>query len=174
MGFVVMVTSEENSYGLLAGKRWFDGNVQDGVKFNMMGNGFRNIEVIEYRNMESTCSYESYYECLARRLLNLDTKEISITTQLNSNKCSFCEKCTPFSLPMTAEKIPICQNDTCRSCSQNIIHQLERDQHAHCKRSCIVKEFTKIPSNRGFGHRIILYHYQTAEVHYGVYHSHPV
>ena len=62
-------TSEENSYGIAWGK-WFDGH--QGLRSLTNGKAVRIIGATEYRNLESTCTSESYFECLAKRLAQLD------------------------------------------------------------------------------------------------------
>ena len=58
----VRLTSEANAYGL-AGGRWFDGKVYK----TCIATGWllRIVEVTEYINLESTCSHDSYYQCLS-------------------------------------------------------------------------------------------------------------
>ena len=60
----VSFTSEENSYGL-AGGRWFDGSfkvvqLKSGVKVKI-------VNVNEDLNIDSLCSKDSFYRCLAKR-----------------------------------------------------------------------------------------------------------
>ena len=141
----VMVTSEANSFGLAGGK-WFDGLViKNKLKFSALYGAINNkneikiIEVIEYKNMEFDCSKESYYQCLARRFMNLEDDKHHLHYK-NGSKCSIKNSCAPFSLPrVDGRDIPIC--DLNISCSQEVLEKLESDQDMHCKRSCHAKEF---------------------------------
>ena len=65
----VIVSSEENAYGL-AGGRWFDGNVE--CSFLTSRDALKIVEVTEYINMESRCTQDSFYACLARRFAAFD------------------------------------------------------------------------------------------------------
>ena len=89
-------------------------------------------EVTEYHHIESTCSKESYYECLAKRFLQYE----------GESNCTALQKCSPFTLPqIDGGTIPVCQSDTQASCFGQVIERLRSDQEKHCKRSCRVKEF---------------------------------
>ena len=85
ISLAVWVTSEENSYGL-AEERWFDGiTINPSLLLFINPNktscyGRLNIhEVTEYKNIESICSEDSYYQCLAKRFVNEDLSKHSIT-----------------------------------------------------------------------------------------------
>ena len=132
----VMLTSEENSYGL-AGGTWFDGFVQcirasSEVVYEI-------LEVTEYINQPSACS-ESYYQCLAKRFIKYDFGKNSRMTQ-NGSKCSDFEACSPYSLPFDKKIFPICKDKNSRICYDNILRDLESEQEKYCKKSCHVKEF---------------------------------
>ena len=124
------VTSEENSYGA-AGKRWFDGKAKRlYLKHTYL---IKVTDVTEYHHIESTCSKESYYECLAKRFFQYE----------GESNCTASQKCSPFTLPQIDGGTipPVCQNDTQASCFGQVIERLRSDQEKHCKRSCRVKEF---------------------------------
>ena len=74
---LVMLTSEENSYGLVGGT-WFDGFVQ--CHRGSSGFIYEILEVTEYINQPSTCS-ESYYQCLAKGFIKYDFGKIMIDTK---------------------------------------------------------------------------------------------
>ena len=150
----VWVTSEKNSYGL-AEDRWFDGiTVNPSLFLYIEPNNARfysrlNIhEVTEYKNIESICSKDSYYECLAKRFANEDLSKHSltlgpITTQHN---CSFTNnKCFPYSMPYSDDVISVCQYhwipSTESKCFEQILHKLEENQETKCQKSCQVKEY---------------------------------
>ena len=62
----VMLTSEENAYGLAGGK-WFDGFVNCHSSNVSKGLLYKIIAVNEYRNLDFKCSKDSYYKCLGKR-----------------------------------------------------------------------------------------------------------
>ena len=124
-------TSESNAFGLAGGK-WYDGNVDeiDGGWIKS-GSSIHLYKITEYRKIESTCSDDSYYECLAKRFASLNTT------------CHFDGICAPFSLPLVEKKIALCQSDTVRACQQKIIRALEHTQDIYCKKTCNVKEYKR-------------------------------
>ena len=74
--------------------------------------------------------------------------------RMGHRSCRFRQVCLPYSLPqMVKEDIPICNNDIERDCSENVLAKLEVDQHEHCKKSCIIKEYqirTEITNDAGW------------------------
>ena len=139
----VFASSNENSYGLTGG-RWFDGKVEKPLKLSKTSDYDLQIaEVTDYVNIESKCSRESYYECLARRFLETDFHEYFATSKQNNElRCNLLKKCSPFTLPPIGNtNIPICKNDIDRACFDEVIQNLKSDQDKHCTRSCLVKEF---------------------------------
>ena len=133
----VIVSSEENAYGL-AGGRWFDGNVE--CSYLTSRDTLKIIEVTEYINMESRCTKDSFYACLARRFAAFDFSTAS-GRKVNGTECGFSNLCAPFSLPADHRQIPVCQNALDRICYGEVLDQIKRDQEVHCKKACHVKEF---------------------------------
>ena len=86
----ILATSEENSYGL-AGGRWYDGNV-DCSKLKS-GYVMKIEEVKEYINLNSTCSMDSYYECLAKRFHGVNFRAIKGE---KFKDCPFNQTCSPY------------------------------------------------------------------------------
>ena len=138
----VILTSEKNAYGVVVNK-WYDGmasqeKAKNGMKF------FIN-EVTEYRKMEGTCSNQSYFECLADRLVNMDQK-------LNKKALQHCQHrtlCSSLSLPpVGSHHIPICNNndgsgyfDSADSCFLDLLSELRASQDIHCQKACTVKGY---------------------------------
>ena len=110
---------------------------KDALSYNSV---MLDVEVTEYRNLKSTCSTKSYYECLAQRFADL--KNASNT--FNEINCPFNELCAPFSLPFENGTFPLCQNNTKRTCFERLIEELQADQNKHCMRTCQVKEFKTV------------------------------
>ena len=139
----VFVTSEANSYGLLGGQ-WFDGHVEEIYLDLYRTNHLHISKMTEYRNIESTCSKESYYECLAKRLTKM-ISDMNLTTNKTMDQPD-CEKedlCYPFTLPIVGNDqiVDVCQNDKHKECFGKTIKKLRSDQEKHCRRSCIIKEY---------------------------------
>ena len=74
------VTSEDNAYDEISGT-WFDGKTYSDsfgiftiVSFDFY---FRNVkrfritEFTQYKNLQSTCSHQSYHKCLAKRKFSI-------------------------------------------------------------------------------------------------------
>ena len=135
----VWVTSEQNSYGIVQ-ENWFDGKVEF-PSVTLYPRGYINkvmkiVEVTEYQNIESLCSHDSYFECLAKRFVKLDSQ----STELSN--CQSYKICSPFSLPFGKEDmIPLCQNNNERNCFERLLMKIEEDQQEHCKQSCRIMEF---------------------------------
>ena len=114
----VFVTSEANSYGLL-GRQWFDGKVEEIYLDLYRTNHLHISKMSEYRNIESTCSKESYYECLAKRLTKMFSDMNFITNKtMDQPDCEIVDLCYPFTLPIVGnDQIGVCQNDKHRELS---------------------------------------------------------
>ena len=139
-GVTVISTSEKNAYGVVVNK-WYDGmasqeKAKNGMKF------FIN-EVTEYRKMEGSCSNQSYFECLADRLVNMDHQW---------NKKAHCQQwtlCSSLSLPpVGSHHIPICNRndgsgyfDSADSCFLELVSELRASQDIHCQKACRVKGY---------------------------------
>ena len=146
----VTATSEANSYGITQ-DRWFDGKSETGsVDRYLSGsrnwknvNELRITKINEVFNLHQNCQDDSYYQCLAKRVATLNFKRATDIV-VNGSNCSFDKLCAPFSLPFDeAEKLPICTNEIDNRCFGLIIDQkLEPNQATHCKKSCLVKEFS--------------------------------
>ena len=105
----IYLTSEENSFGAATGK-WFDGKVQWPNLVSMGGLGLpgqskkqkTNIvsiaEVLEYRNLDTDCSHESYYACLAKRFQEIDPMKIAPKI-LDGFRCSTLKSAILFHCP---------------------------------------------------------------------------
>ena len=140
----LIATSEHNSYGIVD-EKWFDGEVKfpsinffpdnycrDYKELNIVG-------VIDYLNLDTLCTHESYYECLAERFVRLDLNRID--DYKNGSEHTNESLCSPFSLPFNKEEIPYCKTEDDRSYFENIILGLNDSQEEHCKKSCLVKEY---------------------------------
>ena len=139
----ILVSSEPNSFGI-GWKRWFDGAVEPfkGIRRNLIGNfpllySLHVYEVNEYMSINSQCSDQSYYECLASRFISHE-----IQTKINSNQ----ELCSPFSLPTIGNvSLPICEDDRSQSYFKRILIKLQNNQVKYCMKTCNVKEYkTKV------------------------------
>ena len=104
------------------------------------------LEVNEYLNEESICTQDSYYRCLAKRFVNL----VSRNNENKTFSCHLNQTCLPFSLPLGEINIPLCEDSTATSCSKEILRRLQEDQDKHCLKSCHVKEY-KTKVIRGYG-----------------------
>ena len=138
----VMVTSEENAYGL-AGGTWFDGIVDDCF---VIANGdlLKMVEITEYIHLDSTCSL-SYYECLAERFAKFYPSQI---LSVNGSTCHFNNTCLPFSLPFVSKNIPICKDTIARNCYMKVMEDLEVDQAKNCKKACNLRSCNRSKSRR--------------------------
>ena len=99
----LIFTTEENSYGIEK-RMWFDGEVEVVDWERGEDISLTIVDITEYHYMGSTCSKESFYECLANRISSMsmeDVKSYDPFCHVDANT-SFC---LPFSLP---SKIPIC------------------------------------------------------------------
>ena len=140
----VTATSEENSYGITQGK-WFDGKTdvglirRDGPWYSI--NELVITKVDEIRNLDQTCTHDSYYQCLAKRFRDFNFK--TATNQVvNGSKCLFKQLCMPFSMPIdNGHTIPLCPNEIDQACYGHVIKTLQLDQNSYCKLSCVIKEF---------------------------------
>ena len=144
---LMWLTSEKNSFGITE-RKWFDGRCNSS---HMTANKFRRFKIVkvtEYLNLPSTCSTDSYYECLAKRFEKFEFWNVSRKVA-NRSICQYNNICAPFSLPFEHDNIPICQNETDRECFEEIVFLLEKDQEQHCKQSCRIVEFdTKLEVGR--------------------------
>ena len=151
-GGSTFITSEDNAYGATRG-RWFDGQTyiigmppsqldkKSGLHFwgkNEFEIGLEKIR--EYNHLESTCSKDSYYKCLAKRLKEFNYQQ-NVIKAPNGSKCFLKSICAPFSLPMADDEIPYCENDLDQAFHEQVLLKLQSDQEKHCKQSCQVKEF---------------------------------
>ena len=141
----VIISSEENAYGL-AGGRWFDGNIQ--CSYLKPFEVLKIIEITEYINLDSRCTKDSFYACLARRFLELDFRTIS-RRKVNGTVCSFSALCSPFTLPPHYGQIPICQNALEQICYGEVLNELKNNQEKFCKKACNVKEFEVTKERKG-------------------------
>ena len=133
----VMFTSEENSYGIGL-NRWFDGDV---VPIQLKRDTYYSMkvfEVTEYHNLEPDCSQDSYFQCLAKRLLKTDLKRVTIK---NGHACKFEKLCLPFSMPFVDNRTAICTKKSDRQCYGQLLKEVAIAGEKHCQRSCIRKEF---------------------------------
>ena len=139
---MLYISSEANSFGLL-GERYYDGTF---YSISSLFNRIQGVQingVTEHINIDSTCSKESYYECLTRRFLKTDFDKFfrSYTTITGSN-CTFVDICTPFTLPSSGGKIiPVCKTEQDRLCFGRVISHLRSNQEQYCMRSCNMKNF---------------------------------
>ena len=141
----VYITSEPNSYGVAWG-RWFDGRngkitLEDGIEYRI-------LRVTENRNLDSpdSCSTDSYYKCLAKRLVHFDLA--ADLKFLNRSRCSTSltrdDTCSTIPLPkIGTNEIPICKNDSKMECFEGILEKLRISQKRACIRSCRTIEYGK-------------------------------
>ena len=114
--------------------------------------------VTEYRNLEYTCSDESYHQCLARRFENADFSDYWNKT-INGTKCQYENICAPFSLPQIGkDQLSPCQNRIDRECFTYVLDKLRLNQDYYCKRLCIVKEY-KFQPIKGYDKKFVLRYY---------------
>ena len=133
MQLYVTFTSEENSYGR-ATTQWFDGGNVEIFKV-YYGDLIKITEVTEYKHIDTLCSLDSYYECLAKRFTH-----VTKTSNVTGMHCPF-DVCAPFTLPFSDDEIPICKRNAENVCFKEVLSKLEEDQDKYCKKSCIVKQF---------------------------------
>ena len=103
--------------------------------------------------MDSTCSQQSYYKCLANRFKAMDfqkesTELLRAMKNTTKSECPFEEVCIPIPLPLgPKDDIPICRElksfsrRSQESCYMIALDRLIKDQEKHCKNLCKVKEF---------------------------------
>ena len=135
----IMVTTDKNSYGL-AGSRWFDGNVYCTTHLFNTGDSLKIIEVNEYINMDSTCSDESYYECLAKRFASFNFTA-AVEEKIFGPECLFNTVCSPSSLPFDTNETPMCSKESDRVCAEKVLENLRENQEKYCQRTCRIEEF---------------------------------
>ena len=140
-----VVSTEENSYGI-GQQKWFDGEVQ----LLTRDMGYRNLhimDVTEYHYLGSTCSQKSYDQCLADQFAKFDSdsflrKKFKKSCKSDDDYNSYVnETCSPFSLPFSSKKIPICQRFLHKLCFQKVIDKLMTNNNEHCKSQCVIKEY---------------------------------
>ena len=140
-----LMMSEENAYGLPAGKKFFDGLIEKDICksriFPSSGGLIKITKVSEYHHIPSTCSPDSYYQCLAKHFAEINFKNPFLGKTFNRSQCQFKELCSPFSLPLAQREIAFCKNDEDRICYQKVIEDLMMNQTKDCKKLCHVKEF---------------------------------
>ena len=157
----VWFTSEPNAYGLTTGS-WFDGAIETKAKTTRSSHGLsihmdpwvkmvplvhsghcvKISDVIEYQNQDvSSCSKDSYYQCLAKRFENFNFSRLENKT-FNGKMCSASRPCAPFSLPFgNANNISICMNENDQGCHEYVITELQKDQTTYCRKPCQVVEY---------------------------------
>ena len=83
---------------------WFDGEVEEGDWKRGEDKVLTIVDITEYHYLGSTCSKESFYECLANRISSMSMEDVKSYDPFChvDTETSFC---LPFSLP---SKIPIC------------------------------------------------------------------
>ena len=153
---LLTLASEENSYGLTQ-KEWFDGEL-DVLRWNntrgQEGVMFKIADVIEYQYLKSTCSQESYYQCLADRFVNFPPEKALLRSSVNYQHDTlwnrFCgnRTCSPVSLPFRENKLSICKSPNEKLCYQEPLEKMMLDQNKHCKPSCRIKEFKVVRGPR--------------------------
>ena len=149
-----IISSEENSYGV-ALSRWFDGRVRP-IRLSLSElNKLKITEVTGYRNLDSTCSKDSFFECLAKQFSNLSPQSVS-NMEIYSFENSFEEPfscnqttrvCYPFSMPSVDNRIPVCSTVLEQSCYRKLIDELETEEQ--CKKPCNIREFKVLQQNLG-------------------------
>ena len=113
----------------------------DGPFLHPEFNSLEITRVEEYVNLPSTCSQDSYYECLAKRFVQFDVRQAE---GKRFEKCTNIDKiCLPFSLPIMNTNISLCNLDDFETydCNKEIFDYLAEDQEEHCIKACQVKTF---------------------------------
>ena len=125
------VTSKENSYGAII-YQWFDGHV-DPLKLKRNSFNLVQIEKIRrYQYISSTCSHNSFFECVSSEISNLQ-------------KCfQNGQTCSPFSLPLEFQ--PLSLPSEVVACTNNASQCWEKIvEHAFpicmSRKSCEVQEY---------------------------------
>ena len=135
----LFITSKANLYGSVI-SRWYEGalnivNLRKGSKYNVMIS-----ETHEFKNLPSSCSQDSYYQCLVERFASVDfVKSFNVT--INGSQCTYSNICLPLSLPLANNDLTMCDNEFDTFCFQDAIDRMQKDQHKYCKKSCNIKEF---------------------------------
>ena len=137
------VVSDKNSHGMIE-ERFFDGNCEK----NILSKGYHHtltvVEVKEYINLDSICSHDSYYECLAKRFANVDFTEVSNPAFEQYKSCSYKKVFCPFRLSFADDSIPLCKNNIEAHCYEDIMGKLKETQEKYCKKLCQAKEFKTV------------------------------
>ena len=107
----VWVTSEDNSYGLVH-ERWFDGVVDlPSLSFKPKNHSLGGVwsivfmedsyqthieifQITEYKNLETICSSDSYFQWLAKQF---ERGNFSLVSKERYDKCVFNKTCYPYS-----------------------------------------------------------------------------
>ena len=113
---LLFLTSEENSYGATLGQ-WFDGKVDPFILENTTEH-FLTFELQEYQHLQDQCQEQSYYQCIAPKLVE-------------NTKCEG-KNCTWYTLPdphMKFKDVQECQETTETSfnhfyCKSKLLHDL--------------------------------------------------
>ena len=134
--------------------RWFDGIPGEFKLIKGRTHFIKIIGVIRYEYLESKCSPETFYQCLA--------------TRMNSSKrcLEYGDPCTPWSLPgrKPLEEFPLCKSPESEVCHKKLF--LELHYGGECKekvkRTCLVQEYTveerniNVQKQRGFNFQFII------------------
>ena len=141
----VYFTSEGNSNGIIF-HRWFEGYVN--TKHKMKKNKILEVHIektTEYINLESSCSNDTYYQCLAKRISKLQLRKVSLPESLSEcsgePNCPPEGNCVPFLLLSDNDNAFLCENGTGFPCYECIMKKMTSNQEKLCKRSCLVKEY---------------------------------
>ena len=137
--------SEENSYGLVL-ENWFEGRIDQPIVLPPGSHKLHIDEVKEYQGLDSSCSDDSYYRCLAKRFERRDfcqyNNELNLVSNMEYSKseCETRETCTPYSLPFT-NKMKVCKELAEEWYHKVAFWILQSDKNDSCPRSCKVKEY---------------------------------
>ena len=159
-----VLTTKENAYGVLW-QRWFDGEItyDNQINFNRLYE-IKIVDVTEHHYIESTCTKDTYYQCLRRRFKDLEYNIqgekvqilepdgiILLTIDNYDGTCQFEEPCSSLSLPFEDNSIPICTDPKRgKNCYEFIWQHLRESQDKHCKKTCAVKDYQAKVSEIGF------------------------
>ena len=102
------------------------------------------VNIVEVNEDENLGSCKPYYETLPEKLRQVELKFLNDKRIVGSECLHGGQICTPYSLPVGKNKIPICQNMQQQACAHSIIEYLEKDMRSHCKKTARVKEFKAI------------------------------
>ena len=120
-------------------ERWFDGQIDvTNLEFNKV-HDIRITAATEYHHIESTCTQESYYQCLGRRLTDLDLS--TVQSLPNGASQYFDNQCSTITLPLDIPPLCTERNVSLINAYTPIWKHLRQTQYQHCIKTCTMKKF---------------------------------